>query len=50
MTFPIRKFTRKLTEIVKITIPEVFPEMKPLGNVIFSVSGGVYQNTVILVN
>ena len=34
MTFPIRKSTRKLTGIVKITIPEVFPEMKPLGNVI----------------
>ena len=30
MTFPVRK----LTGIVKITIPEVFPEMKPLGNVI----------------
>ena len=38
MTFPIRKSARKLTGIVKITIPEVFPEMKPLGNVIiFSV-------------
>ena len=34
MTFPIRKCARKLTGIVKITIPEVFPEMKPLGNVI----------------
>ena len=34
MTFPIRKSARKLTGIVKITIPEVFPEMKPLGNVI----------------
>ena len=30
MTFPIRK----LTGIVKNTIPEVFPEMKPHGNVI----------------
>ena len=34
MTFPIRKSARKLTGIVKNTIPEVFPEMKPLGNVI----------------
>ena len=34
MTFPIRKSARKLTGIVKITIPEVFPERKPLGNVI----------------
>ena len=34
MTFPIRKYARKLTGIVKNTIPEVFPEMKPLGNVI----------------
>ena len=34
MTFPIRKSARKLTGIVKITITEVFPEMKPLGNVI----------------
>ena len=34
MTFPIRKSARKLTGIVKITIPEVFPEMKPLGNII----------------
>ena len=34
MTFPIRKSARKLTGIVKITISEVFPEMKPLGNVI----------------
>ena len=34
MTFPISKSTWKLTGIVKITIPEVFPEMKPLGNVI----------------
>ena len=38
MTFPIRKSARKLTGIVKITIPEVFPEMKPLGNdIIFPV-------------
>ena len=42
MTFPIRKSARKLTGIVKITIPEVFPEMKPLGNVIiFPVFGFV---------
>ena len=34
MTFPIRKSACKLTEIVKITIVEVFPEMKPLGNAI----------------
>ena len=34
MTFPIRKSARKLTGIVKNTIPEVFPEMKLLGNVI----------------
>ena len=34
MTFPIWKSARKLTGIVKITIPEVFPEMKPLGNII----------------
>ena len=34
MTFPIRKSARKLTGIVKITIPEEFPEMKPLGNII----------------
>ena len=34
MTFPIRKSARKLTGIVKITIPEVFPEIKPLGNII----------------
>ena len=34
MTFPIRKSARKLTGIVKNTIPKVFPEMKPLGNVI----------------
>ena len=34
MTFPIRKSARKLTGIVKNTIPEVFPEIKPLGNVI----------------
>ena len=34
MTFPIRKSARILTGIVKNTIPEVFPEMKPLGNVI----------------
>ena len=34
MRFPIRKSARKLTGIVKITIPEAFPEMKPLGNVI----------------
>ena len=34
MTFPVRKSARKLTGIVKITIPEVFPEMEPLGNVI----------------
>ena len=34
MTFPVIKSARKLTGIVKITIPEVFPEMKPLGNVI----------------
>ena len=33
-TFPIRKPAWKLTGIAKITIPEVFPEMKPLGNVI----------------
>ena len=38
MMFPVRKSARKLTGIVKTTIPEVFPEMKPLGNVIiFSV-------------
>ena len=37
MTFPIRKPAWKLTGIVKNTIPEVFPERKPLGNVIFSV-------------
>ena len=42
MTFPIRKSARKLTGIVKITIPEVFPEMKPLGNIIiFTVFGFV---------
>ena len=35
MTFPITKCARKLTGIVKITIPEVFPEMKPFGNVLF---------------
>ena len=34
MTFPVRKSARKLTGIVKNTIPEIFPEMKPLGNVI----------------
>ena len=34
MTFPIRKPAWKLRGIVKITIPEVFPEMKPLGNII----------------
>ena len=34
MMFPITKSARKLTGIVKITIPEVFPERKPLGNVI----------------
>ena len=31
MAFPIRKPTWKLTGIVKT---EVFPEMKPLGNII----------------
>ena len=34
MMFPIRKSARKLTGIVKITIPEVFPEMKSLGDFI----------------
>ena len=34
MTFPIRKPAWKLTGIVNITIPEVFPKMKRLGNVI----------------
>ena len=31
MTFPFRKRAWKLTGIVKITFPEVFPEMEPLG-------------------
>ena len=34
MTYRIKKPAWKLTGIVKITIPEVFPEMKPLGKVI----------------
>ena len=34
MMFRIRKPAWKLTGIVKTTVPEVFPEMKPLGNVI----------------